>query len=154
MHNLLRSRAQSEFSRLQNEARRAGQRLDFGNMSLRVVILGALGSACEYCTELFGVDEFGVVYDVPPDGRHGQPASRGLANVRVCCDRCAGAKGWLSGSEWRDVMAALRASDEVAARTVLASLAFGNTELRRMARRKGTSPGGSPASNARGGVVL
>ena len=70
--------------------------------------LAELEKTCGYCGELSDVDDLAIVYDVPPEGRHGGSASRGFTNVRACCGKCGVAKGMLSGSEFLDVRAALQ----------------------------------------------
>src|ERR1017187_10003263 len=126
MYHLLRSRVQSEYDRMRMAAVRARcPALDFGQARLLLTVIEALNQGCQYCGRLFGVDDFGIVYDVPPEGRHGGTAARGLANVRVACSTCGEAKGPLSGTEWRDVCAALAAADSEAAARMLGALASG-----------------------------
>jgi hypothetical protein len=140
MYHLLRSRVQSEYDRMRMAAVRARcGALDFGQARLLLAVIEALDQPCEYCGCLFGLDDFGVVYDVPPEGRRGGAPARGMANVRVSCGVCCAAKGALSGAEWRDVCAALRAADSQAAAGMLAALGCGYMEKRRKLA-KGTTP--------------
>jgi hypothetical protein len=130
MHHLLKARVQSAFDRMQQAAKRRGApALDFSHARLSLMVIAAIEKPCEYCGLLFGLEQFGVVYDVPPEGRHGQPASRGLANVRVCCALCTECKGPMSGSEWRDITSALRAADREVASVMLAALAAGYRQV-------------------------
>ena len=152
MHQLFKARVHSAFDRLLHDAQRHTRALDFSHVRLQCQVIQALEGPCCYCGELFGVDDFGVVYDTPPGGRNGNPAPRALANLAAPCSSCARAKGPLSGNEWRDVLAALRAADAVAARAVLDALARGYAVVPRPGRREGTPPGAPAASNARGGV--
>jgi len=69
------------------------------------------------------------VYDVPPEGREGQPAARGIANVRACCGKCGAAEGTLSGSEFLDVRAALRAAYRLGGAAAIEALSLGYQEL-------------------------
>jgi hypothetical protein len=134
------ARVQSAFDRMRaGAARTLGGGLDFGHARLAVQVLAALEKPCEYCGALFGIKEFGGVYALPPEGRNGKPAARGLANVRVPCATCCAAKA-LSGTEWRDVMAALRTADTEAASGVLAALARGYQQRGSGGGAKGTSP--------------
>lgn len=115
-------------------ARRAGAKLDFSILRLRYCAVRAIEGACPYCVELLGLENFGAVYDKPP-GRTGS-ANYGRANVVLCCETCARAKGTLSGSEWLNVLEALRAAEASAAREVVEALIAGREggDRRRAAR--------------------
>lgn len=150
MYDLLRARVQAAYDRMRMAAVRANcPALDFGQARLLVGVIEALDQACQYCGRLFGVDDFGVVYDVPPAGRRGVTAARRLANVRVTCAVCCAAKGALSGAEWRDVCAALAAADCQAAAGMLRALASGYGSGAK-AEQKVLPPTPVAASNARG----
>ena len=94
MHHLLKVRVQSAYDRMQFAAKKCGAPvLDFSHARLALMVIEAIDKPCEYCSQLFGLEQFGVVCDVPPERRVGFPASRGLANVSVCCATWGAAKG-------------------------------------------------------------
>lgn len=122
-------RCQALWRALAEAARRSRQSLDFGVVDVRLLVIKALAAPCEYCGETFGLGCFGMAWDNPP----GRSDGEGLCQARnavACCIACAKGKGGLSGSEWRDVVAALRAADPTAAREALLALAAGRKEGR------------------------
>jgi hypothetical protein len=151
LHHLLRRRVNLAFVSLAAGARRCGVPLDFGEARLLVLVVEALDRSCAYCSGVMSVDGIAVVYDVPPTGRDGAPAARGLANVVARCDVCGVLKRSLSGNEWRDVIAALKAADDAAAQAWIADLAVAIKQRTILERGKGTPQGAPAASNARGG---
>ena len=152
MHSLLKTRVQAHFHRLQNQAAHSRVGMDFCWARLTILVISAMNWACEYCGELFGVEDFGVVENVPHSGRDAPSTVVRLANLRVSCARCAAAKGPLSGAEFLDLVAALRAADRNASAMALEALGLGYREMALRARRQGTSPTTPAAGNARGGV--
>jgi hypothetical protein len=125
MLQLLKSRVQSALDRLRVESHKQDVQLDFTHARLALLVIEQLDRPCDYCGGILAVADFGIVQDLPHGVRVGHPGGFGLANLRVCCGACAHAKGWLSGSEWRDVRAALRGADVGASREALAALALG-----------------------------
>ncbi|WP_041855792.1 hypothetical protein [Candidatus Korobacter versatilis] len=135
------------FDCIRSEAKRQGYAVDFGAVDLRLATLHAMQKPCCYCVDLFGLDAFAITFDVPPERD-----KRGyrMANIVVCCALCESCKGReLSGGEWLDVMAALKAADPDAARAFRVRLAAGTAAVDHRRGGQGTPRRVPAAGNAR-----
>jgi hypothetical protein len=112
--------------RLREQARRAGQELDCSLIRMRLLAVRGLEQGCAYCGELIGVEGVEIVLDTPAGRTNSRPFR--LANLACACSLCAQGKGSLSGDEWRDVLAALRAAEPVAALAARRSIAVGRNQ--------------------------
>lgn len=94
------SRARRLLSDHHTLAKKAGAVLDYTLADVRQLL--DAHPLCEYCRRPLG-------WDASID--HGQPIARGgkhaLDNLTVCCPRCNGLKGMLTGAEFAALMACL-----------------------------------------------
>lgn len=133
---------------LLHQAMRGKMLLGFGVLHVRRLALAALVKPCTYCGNVFGVYSLGVAWDEPI--RRVDSVGTKLGNVAVCCADCAVGKGSLSGGEWRDLLAALRAADPVAAAEARRAIVAGRLAAHeRRASAKVLPDAAGAAGNAR-----
>jgi hypothetical protein len=130
-----------EYRRISVEGQKYHEAPNFCEVRLRLFVLEKLEGACPYCTRLMGLANFGLVYDTSP-GRAFSHCFQ-LANLVCCCGCCAKAKGSLSGGEWLDIQAALKAADPNAAHEMKVALCAGRAVVVRRRAGRGSSPGGA-----------
>lgn len=109
---------------------------------LRHVILRTLERRCTFCTTPLSLDSFAVTERTPCEHGGGHPFR--MANLLVCCTRCAVAKGSHTEAEWARIASAINAADKWAAQRTMDRLVQGGTR-----EDLGPSPTRPAAGNAR-----